>query len=118
MCTNFRGISLLFIAGKILAQVMLAVSKMVIPNAQCGVSKGRNLSDFVARHLHEKYGVQNRDLSPLARSVVISCGPPWLNVDALLKLVKIFNEFHAGMQTSSSGYLVSISSSCKIDDEF
>ena len=68
-CDNHRGISLLVIAGKILARVLL--NRLILhmedghlPESQCGFRKGRGTSDmiFAARQLQEKCQEQNRDL--------------------------------------------------------
>jgi len=47
ICGNSRGISLLYVAGKILARVMLRrllvhVVDIVMPESQCGFRRGRN----------------------------------------------------------------------------
>jgi len=56
MCGNSRGISLLSVAGKVLAGVMLRrllthVADIVMPESQCGFRRGRGTIDmmFVAR---------------------------------------------------------------------
>ena len=56
VCDNHRGISLLSIAGKILARVLL--------ESQCGFGKDRGTIDmiFIARQLQEKCQEQNVDL--------------------------------------------------------
>ena len=68
-CDNHRGISLLVIAGKILARVLL--NRLILhmedghlPESQCGFRKGRGTADmiFAARQLQEKCQEQNRDL--------------------------------------------------------
>ena len=68
-CSNYRGISLLDIAGKIIALIMLArlldsVAPLVLPETQCGFRKERSTSDmiFVARLLQEKCREQNKNL--------------------------------------------------------
>ena len=59
-CGNYRGISLLSIAGKIFARVMLnrliTVSEQNLPEAQCGVRPRRSTVDmiFAMRQLQEK----------------------------------------------------------------
>ena len=69
LCGNSRGISLLSVAGKILARVMLKrllsqVVDIVLPDSQCGFRRGRSTIDmiFVARLLQEKCREQSRDL--------------------------------------------------------
>ena len=68
-CDNHRGISLLSIAGKILARVLL--NRLIahlehghLPESQCGFRAGRGTMDmiFAARQLQEKCIEQCRDL--------------------------------------------------------
>lgn len=68
-CDNHRGISLLVIAGKILARVLL--NRLIqhledghLPESQCGFRKGRGTVDmiFAARQLQEKCQEQYKDL--------------------------------------------------------
>ena len=68
-CDNHRGISLLSIAGKILARVLLnrLISHLengLLPESQCGFRKNRGTTDmiFAARQLQEKCQEQYRDL--------------------------------------------------------
>ena len=64
-CGNYRAISLLSIAGKIFARVVLnrliAVSEKNLPEAQCGVKPGKSTLDmiFVVTQLQEKCLQQN-----------------------------------------------------------
>ena len=59
-CDNWRGISLLDVAGKVFAQILqdrlLIVAEKVLPETQCGFRKGRGCIDmiFAARQLIEK----------------------------------------------------------------
>ena len=69
VCGNSRGISLLAVAGKILAKVLLArlvkhVSEDLMPETQCGFRQGRSTADmiFVSRQVLEKSREQHRDL--------------------------------------------------------
>jgi len=69
VCGNSRGISLLLVAQKILARVMLKlllsqVVDIVLPESQCGFRRGRSTNDmiFVARLLQEKCREQSHDL--------------------------------------------------------
>ena len=70
VCDNHRGISLLSIAGKILAKILLNrlnahLDKAgLIPESQCGFRKDTGTIDmiFPARQLQEKCQVQNIDL--------------------------------------------------------
>ena len=68
-CDNHRGISLLSIAGKILARIILNrltahFDQGLLPESQCGFRKERGTIDmvFAARQLAEKCQEQNRDL--------------------------------------------------------
>ena len=62
VCDNHRGISLLSIAGKILARVLLnrfnehLEQSVLLPESQCGFRKDRGTIDmiFTARQLQEK----------------------------------------------------------------
>ena len=70
VCDNHRGISLLLIAGKILAKILLNRLNAhldqagLIPESQCGFRKDRGTIDmiFTARQLQEKCQEQNVDL--------------------------------------------------------
>ena len=59
-CGNYRGISLLSIAGKVLAKVLLkrlmAIANEVLPESQCGFRANRSTVDmiFTVRQLQEK----------------------------------------------------------------
>ena len=68
-CDNHRGISLLSMAGKILARVVLnrltsGVTHNVYPESQCGFRSGRGTADtvFAYRQLQEKCQEQNKPL--------------------------------------------------------
>ena len=68
VCDNHRGISLLYVAGKILAIVLLNLNvllhqKGLIAERQCGFRKDRGTIDviFTRRQLQEKCQVQNVD---------------------------------------------------------
>ena len=67
-CGNYRGISLLSIAGKIFARIILnrliAVSEANLPEAQCGFRPGRSRvhMTFTVRQVQEKCLEQNLDL--------------------------------------------------------
>ena len=61
LCDNYRGISLLSVAGKILARVILSrlnhhLTDLVYSESQCGFRKGRGTTDmiFCLRQLQEK----------------------------------------------------------------
>ena len=68
-CGNSRGISLLSVAGKVLAKIMLTrhlehVVDLVLSKSHCGFLRGRSTIDmiFVARQLQEKCREQHHDL--------------------------------------------------------
>lgn len=68
-CSNYRGITLLSIAGKILARVLLnrlvpAIAADHLPESQCGFRANRGTTDmvFVLRQLQEKCREQNKAL--------------------------------------------------------
>ena len=67
-CGNYRGISLLSVAGKILAKVLLnrlqPLSESIIPETRCGFRPGRGTTDmiFSARQVKEKCREQGCDL--------------------------------------------------------
>ena len=70
VCDNHRGISLLSIAGKLLARVLLnrlnehLEQSVLLPESQCGFRKDRGTTEmiFTARQLQEKCQEQNMDL--------------------------------------------------------
>ena len=70
VCDNHRGISLLSIAGKILANILLNRLNAhldqagLIPESQCGFRQDRGTIDmiFTARQLQDKCQEQNVDL--------------------------------------------------------
>ena len=66
---NSRGISLLSVAGKVQAKIILTrlleqVVHLVLPEYQCGYRRGRSTIDmiFVARQLQEKCREQHQEL--------------------------------------------------------
>ena len=69
-CDNHRGVTLLSIASKVLARVLLnrltehVFSNDIIPDSQCGFRKGRGTSDmiFTIRQLQEKCREQLQEL--------------------------------------------------------
>ena len=65
-CGNYRGISLLSIAGKNLARIMLnklisSVAGKNLPESQCGFRRNRSTTDmiFTVRQIQEKCTEQN-----------------------------------------------------------
>ena len=68
-CSNYRGVTLLSTAGKILARVLLdrlipAIAEDVLPESQCGFRANRGTTDmiFVLRQIQEKCREQNMAL--------------------------------------------------------
>lgn len=68
-CSNYRGITLLSIAGKILARELLnrlipSIAEEHLPESQCGFRTNRSTTDmvFVLRQLQEKCREQNKAL--------------------------------------------------------
>ena len=67
-CRNYRGISLLSIAGKVLARIILRclqiLAEDILPESQCGFHSNRGTIDmiFCARQLQEKSKEQQRPL--------------------------------------------------------
>ena len=68
-CSNYRGVTLLSIADKILARVLLnrlipAVAEEVLPESKCGfhANRGTTAMIFVLRQIQEKYQGQNMAL--------------------------------------------------------
>ena len=68
-CSNYRGITRLSIAGKVLARFLLnrlvpTIAEEIIPESQCGFRANRGTTDmvFVLRQLQEKCREQNMGL--------------------------------------------------------
>jgi len=67
-CNNYRGISLLCIAGKVFARLLLPrvrqIADRILPESQCGFRPSRSASDMVfsLRQLQEKSVEQSRSL--------------------------------------------------------
>ena len=118
-CGNYRGISLLSIAGKIFARIILnrliAVSEANLPEAQCGFRPGRSTVDmiFTVRQVQEKCLEQNLEIY----SVIIDLTKAFdtVNREALWdvlarygcppKFIQIIRLFHVDMtgQVLSNG---------------
>ncbi len=113
VCGNSRGISLLSIAGKVLAKIMLSrlvehISEAVLPETQCGFRKSRSTTDmvFVLRQLMEKSREQNKDLYvafiDLSKAFdTINRELLWKNLSKLgvsPKFLSILRQLHDGMQ--------------------
>ena len=112
-CDNHRGISLLSIAGKILARVLLNrllkhLEQDLLPESQCGFREGRGTIDmiFAARQLQEKCQEQHRDL--YTTFVDLTKAFDTVSRDGLWKIMAKFGcpdkfialvrSFHDGMQ--------------------
>ena len=67
-CGNYRGISLLSVAGKIFTRILLkrliTVSERCLPEEQCGLRPRCSTVDiiFVVRQVQQKYIEQNKAL--------------------------------------------------------
>ena len=111
-CGNSCGISLLSVAGKVLAKIMLTrllehVVDLVLPGSQCGFRRGRSTIDmiFVARQLQEKCHEQHQDL--YLAFVVLTKAFDTINRDFLWNIlhkfgcpptfIAILQQFHTGM---------------------
>ncbi|TWW53305.1 RNA-directed DNA polymerase from mobile element jockey [Takifugu flavidus] len=112
-CGNYRGISLLSIAGKILARVILnrlisLVSEEALPETQCGFRPGRSTIDmvFTIRQIQEKCIEQHKDL--FAVFIDLTKAFDTVNREALWsvlsklgcprKFTNLIRLFHDGMQ--------------------
>ena len=113
-CDNHRGISLLSIAGKILAKVLLNrlidhLEDGLLPKSQCGFRPGRSTADmiFVARQL-QKCQEQNVGLYTtfvdLTKDFDTVCRKELWEIMAKFgcsaKFITVVRQFHYGMQAS------------------
>ena len=113
-CDNHRGISLLSIAGKILARIMLnRITKHilddVVSESQCGFRKQRGTVDmvFAIRQLQEKCVEQHQDLHLLFIDLTkafdtVNRAALWAILSKLgcpPRFVQIIRSFHDGMVT-------------------
>ena len=113
VCDNHRGISLLSIAGKILARVLLNrlnrhLEDGLLPESQCGFRSGRGTVDmiFAARQLQEKAIEQHVEL--YTTFVDLTKAFDTVSREGLWKImakfgcpntfIAITREFHEGMQ--------------------
>ena len=112
VCGNYRGISLLSIAGKILARVMLnrlltSVSEQNLPESQCGFRRDRSTIDmvFTVRQLQEKCLEQNQHLYTVFIDLTkafdtVNREALWIILGKLgcpAKFVKLIQLFHNNM---------------------
>ena len=113
-CDNHRGISLLSIAGKALARILLnrlsdhVLSNNIIPESQCGFRAGRGTTDmiFTIRQVQEKCREQHRDLYMIFIDLTkafdsVNRQGLWSvlrRIGCPDKFVKIIQSFHDGMK--------------------
>ncbi len=115
-CDNHRGISLLSIAGKILARIIL--NRLIhhldlldlLPESQCGFRKDRGTTDmiFAVRQLQEKCQEQNLDLYmtfvDLTKAFDSVCRDGLWKIMAKFgcpeKLITMVRQFHDGMMAT------------------
>ena len=80
---NHRGISLISIAGKVLAKIMLNRLNVhldqtgLIPESQCVFRKDRGTIDITARQLQENTGRLSTSPKLLTQLVVVDSGKSW-----------------------------------------
>ncbi|KAL6475004.1 hypothetical protein MHYP_G00160440 [Metynnis hypsauchen] len=111
-CGNYRGISLLSIAAKILARVILnrlilSISEENLPEAQCGFRPGRSTTDmiFAVRQVQEKCKEQNKDLYAVFIDLTkafdtVNREALWMILQRLgcpRKFVQMIRQFHNNM---------------------
>ena len=108
-CDNHKGISLLSIAGKILAKILLnhlnfhLDQKRLIPESQCGFRKDRGAKEmiFTARQLQEKCQEQNVDLYMTCVDLTKAVDTCTVSLDGLWnshRFTAMVRLFHDGMQ--------------------
>ena len=115
ICDNHRGISLLSVAGKILAKVVLNriithIVPDVYPESQCGFRAGKGTVDmiFALRQIQEKSREQNNDLYMVF--IDLTKAFDTVNRPALWKVLRklgipdnmlsVISSFHNGMKAS------------------
>lgn len=113
-CDNYRGISLLSVAGKAFAKVLLKrlqiLAERVLPETQCGFRAQRSTIDmiFTLRQLQEKCREQRRPLLiafiDLAKAFDTVCRPALFDVLRSVgcppKLLELVSSFHEDMKAS------------------
>ena len=116
VCDNHRGISLLSIAGKILARMLLnrlldhLSSNDLLPESQCGFRKERGTADmiFAARQIQEKCLEQNEALYitfvDLTKAFDTVCREGLWKILAKFgcppEFITMVRQFHDGMQAT------------------
>ena len=118
VCDNHRGISLLSIAGKVLAKVLLArlnehILDSIIPESQCGFRPNRGTADmiFAVRQLQEKCQEQNKELYILFLDLTkafdtVSREGLWKilpRIGCPPKMVEMIKQLHDGMNAEIVG---------------
>ena len=122
-------ISLLCIAGKILARIILNrlityIADFIVPESQCGFLAGRGTSDmvFAVRQLQEKCREQNQELHLVFVDLTKAFDTVnWNGLWKILqksgcpdKLTALIASFHDGMQACTSSFaLMGNSSTCE-----
>jgi Reverse transcriptase (RNA-dependent DNA polymerase) len=112
-CDDHRGISLLSIAGKILARVTLSWLSAhvhlheVLPESQCGFRAGRGFADmiFAARQVQEKCREQHQDLYMIFIDLTKAfesvhrggLGRNPMKISCPQKFINIIRSFHDGV---------------------
>ena len=114
-CSNYRGISLLSVVGKILSRIIfkrinLYVADNVLPESQCGFRSSRRTVDmiFTIRQLQEKCQKQRRNLFQVFIDLTkafdtVNREALWLILGKLRcpeKLISILKLFHHDMKTT------------------
>ena len=113
-CGNYRGRSLLSIAGKILERVILnrmidSVAENTLPDSQCGFRPGHNTVDmvFAVRQIHEKCTEQQMGLFAcfidLTKEFNTVNRALWVILSKLCcpsKFINLIRLFHDGMSGS------------------
>lgn len=113
-CNNFRGISLLSLAGKIFARTILPrlqiLADRILPESQCGFRAGCSIADmvFCVRQLQEKCIEQHKPLFLVFVDLTkafdyVSRSGLFLILQRLgcpPKLLKVVTEFHEGMKAT------------------
>ena len=113
-CDNWRGIALLDVVGKVVAQILQArlqeLAEEVLPESQCGFRKARSCTDmiFTVRQLVEKSWEHKSksflsfiDLRKAYDSVPRTA--MWLALEKLgvpQKTIQLIRSFHSGMKAS------------------
>lgn len=108
-CGNYRGISLLSIAGKTITRILnnrlKSLAEKILPETQCGFRQSRGTTDmiFTARQLQEKSYEQNRPLyiafidltkafdsvnRPLLWKILAKIGCP----DKFIRILRLFHD--------------------------